>query len=213
METTQLKELAKKVSNDVLLNIIAGREFPDDELVIFRDEVKRRGLEAELNEEIKIKELNKSRIVGAVKTLPNEDLLYTVSHNLHKFTEDELIIFKNEVKARALEGELAAIVKAKEADALEFEQTVLDPSKDLMGLVENFNAYNEKKFPDIARRAREDKIKKTKNASIAGSALGVILLFAGVALTIAMEGGAIFYGAILAGTILIARSVIAYLKT
>jgi hypothetical protein len=141
------------------------------------------------------------------KKASKEDLFNILCYNYPKFTEQELSFFKNEVGERGLEKEFADVMKAKEADDLNFKQTVLDASHDPLALLENFNAYTEGRFPDIAKRVSEDQIKKRKRKSLISVVLGVVLISIGITLTAAAEGSMIFYGAIVVGIILLAKGI------
>lgn len=212
MEITFLKGYARKASNEDLLDIICFDQFSGQELGIFKDEVKARGLENVLAERINAKERTKNEIKAGVSKLPKEDLVNIICYNRQKFTEDELLIFKNEAKVRGIGEQLDALLKAKAADDLEFKKTVLSNANDPLELLTSFNAYTEKKYPDIAKHATEIGFKKRRKAGLGSMLAGVALIIIGLALTIAAEGGIIFYGAVVTGIVLLVKGIIAITK-
>jgi hypothetical protein len=94
--------------------------------------------------------------------MTKEDLFAYICYNPYKFTETELAIFKNEIKARGLDDELSEKIKSKEADDIEFKNNVLNSSGDVTELLQNFNAFIEGKNPEIAKRVQEENAKKKK---------------------------------------------------
>jgi hypothetical protein len=208
-----LQEFARKASNQNLVDIIATKQFSDDELFIFETEVQVRGIEQELEKAIQEREVTKNRVKASASQMTKEDLFAYVCYNPYKFPETELAIFKNEVKARGLEDELSEMIKSKEADDVAFNNNVLNSSGDVSELLRNFNAFTESKNPDIAKRVRETNAKKKKQSLGIGLIVGIIVTAIGVVLSATAGGNIIFIGAIVTGIALIIRSIISYTST
>jgi hypothetical protein len=206
-----LQEIARKASNQNLVDIIATKEFSDDELFIFETEVHVRGIEAELEKAIQEREATKNRVKASASQMTKEALLAYACYNPYKFSETEWAIFKNEVKARGLEDELSNMIKSKEADDDAFKNNVLNSSDDVSELLGNFNAFIEDKNPNIAKRIRETNAKKKRSSGI-GFIIGIIVTAIGVILSVAAGGNIIFIGAIVTGIALVIRGIIAYTR-
>jgi hypothetical protein len=205
-----LQEFARKASNQDLVDIIATKQFSDDELVIFETEVQVRGIERELEKAIQEREATKNRVKASASQMTKEDLFAYVCYNPYKFTETELAIFKNEVKARGLDDELSEKIKSKESDDIEFKNNVLNSSGDVSELLQNFNTFIEGKNPEIAKRVHEKIAKKKRRSLGIGLIAGIIVTAIGIGLTAAAGGNIIFIGAIVTGIALIVRGIISY---
>jgi hypothetical protein len=205
-----LQEFARKASNQDLVDIISTKQFSDDELVIFETEVQIRGIERELEKAIQEREVTKNRVKASASQMTKEDLFAYVCYNPYKFTEPELAIFKNEVKARGLDDELFEMIKSKEADDIAFKNNVLNSSGDVSELLQNFNAFMQDKNPEIAKRAQKKNAKKKKQSLGIGLIVGIIVMAIGVGLTAAAGGNIIFIGIIVTGIVLIVRGIISY---
>ncbi len=207
-----LQEFARKASNQDLVDIIATKQFSDDELVIFETEVQVRGLGRELEKAIQSREATKNQVKASASQMTKEDLLAYTIYNPYKFTETELAIFKNEVKARGLERELSDMIKSKEADDVDFRKSVLDSSGDVEELLGNFNAYTERKNPDLAKRVQKNYVKGKRRALGVALVVGIVLTAIGVGLTAAAGGNIIFIGAIVTGIAFIVRGIASYTR-
>ncbi|MBL0743036.1 hypothetical protein [Chryseolinea lacunae] len=203
MDSQQIKNLVKRASNDVLFDAIYYKQFSDEELVFFKEEIKSRRIEPEFLAEINRKESQKSKIKENAKTLPKDDLLAIVAYNIHQFTAEDLALLKNHVKERGWEKELSDLMKKKEADSRAFKEQVENASNDVEDLMANFNSFNEKQFPEMAARIKKEKRKKSIVSVIAGT----VFILIGAGLTAWSEGGVIFYGAIVVGIFMIIRGV------
>ncbi|SKC53701.1 hypothetical protein [Ohtaekwangia koreensis] len=207
-----LQEFARKASNQDLVDIIATKQFSDDELVIFETEVQVRGIERELEKAIQEREATKNRVKASASQMTQEDLFAYVCYNPYKFTETELAIFKNEAKARGLDDELSEKIKSIESDDIAFKNNVLNSSGDVSELLQNFNTFIEGKNPEIAKLVQEKNAKKKKRSLGIGLIAGIIVTAIGVGLTAAAGGNIIFIGAIVTGIALIVRGIISYIS-
>ena len=94
MDKIDFKALAKTFSNEVLFDLICNQKTSKEDLDIYMNEVKERGIERELFEIIRKKEDKKNLIKDSVKELSKETLFTIVLYNIERFEEDDLIIFK-----------------------------------------------------------------------------------------------------------------------
>ena len=207
MDKIDFKVLAKTFSNEVLFDLICNQKTSKEDLDIYMNEVKERGIERELFEIIRKKEDKKNLIKDSVKELSKETLFTIVLYNIERFEEDDLIIFKNEIENRGLGKELSEAIKLKEADDLNFKNSVLNNSSSPEEVLNDFNKYMLSKTPQM-----EPSAEKKKN-SLTNIILGLVLIFIGVFLTFLMEGDLIFYGAILVGVLLIVKDITKVIKS
>lgn len=212
MNSTLLQGIARKASNHDLVDIVATKQFSDDELVIFETEVEVRGLQRELEMAVQARENTKNGVLASVSRMTDEDLLAYSRYNPFKFTEAELTVFKNEVKARGLEDELSRLIKAKEADDIAFKKVLDSSGDDVTELLHNFNEYTERKNPDISKRVREDKAKNRVLSLGITLIVGIVVTAIGFAFSVAADGSVIFIGAIVTGIACIARGIVRYLR-
>jgi len=212
MNVQVLQEFARKASNQDLVDMIATKQFADDELVIFETEAHARGLERELEKAIQEREETKNRIKASVGQMKKENLLAYVCYNPFKFTEAELTIFKNEVKARGLEEELSKMIKSEEAESAAFKN-VLNSSNDVSELLQNFNTFMEGKHPYIAKRVQETSARKKKLKLGIEVVVGIIIMATGAGLSTLAEEPVIFVGAIVAGVAIIVKGILSYIRS
>ncbi len=213
MNVQVLQEFARKASNQDLVDMIATKQFSDDELVIFETEAQARGLERELEKAIQEREVTKNRLKASVGHMTKEDLLACVCYNPFKFTEVELTIFKNEVKARGLEEELSKMIKSEEADSVAFKDKVLNSSDDVSVLLQNFNEFIDGKYPDIAKRAQEARARGKKLKLGIEVVVAIIVMAIGAGLSTLAEETVIFVGAIVMGVAIIVKGILSYART
>ena len=86
MNTMDFKSLSKTFSNEILFDSICNRKIWAEELEIYWQEVKNRGLEKEMSEMIAKNENRKNQIISSVKEVSNESLFSIVIYNIDNFT-------------------------------------------------------------------------------------------------------------------------------
>jgi len=200
MNNLDFKALSKTLSKEILFDLICNQKISEDELTIYKEEVRKRGLERELSEMIENKEHRKIKIKNSVKELSKEELFNIALFNIDHYSKDDLVVFKEEIESRGLGEEFSTKEKLKEADDLNFKKSVLNNSNSPEELLKNFNNH-------IFSEDPEQKQREGKKQSFKSIIIGLALILIGGILTLSFEGGIIFYGAILVGLILILKGI------
>ncbi|MGJ8734443.1 MAG: hypothetical protein ACSHW4_14905 [Cellulophaga sp.] len=203
MNYNDYKSVAKKVSKEVLFDGILNRELCKDEHSAFMEEINKRGLQLELSEAIANNNARKGSVIDSAKDLPQQDLFNIILYNIDNFTEEELIVFKNEANQRGLQAELSVLLNEKAKSDKEFQDKAANSSDNIGDLLNTFQEHMFSVSPGL-----KEKVETAQKKSKANRIVGIVLLLIGVLLLYKTGGSTISFGVTALGIFFIVRGIL-----
>ncbi|MCL5245196.1 hypothetical protein M4I21_05205 [Cellulophaga sp. 20_2_10] len=198
MNYKDYKSIAKKVSKEVLFDGILNRELCKDEHRAFMEEINKRGVQDELSTTISDNNARKGSVMDSAKDLSQQDLFNIILYNIDNFTEEELIVFKNEANQRGLQEELSVLLKEKAKSDKEFQDKAANSSDNIVDLLNTFQEHMFEVSPGL-----KEKVEKAEKKSSANRIIGAVLLLIGVLLIYKTGGNTISFGVTVLGVFFI----------